>query len=386
MKYITVEAENYDQLHTIVSQQYGDEARILSQRTVRRGGIMGFFGKDVIEAWVSYRDHKPSDASEVQKILRVAGASQSSQSSTAILKEIRNLHHKIDQQRRDFSHQDHTVHTATPALEDIERILEENDFDRAFISRLLRKARTFFSLEQMEDQKFVRHKITEWVIDSIKVENLHKRHKGTVISLIGPTGVGKTTTIAKLAARLGYSSDGKKIADIRILTIDNYRIAAKEQLEKYGEMMQMPVDMVVTAEELRTKLALYNDVDYILVDSIGRSPYESGKLGTMQELLRECGSQSHFALTISATTKQSDIVSIMRQYEPFGYSSIVITKLDETSVIGNVISALYSSDKPISFLTTGQGVPHDIENASVEQLLMRLKLLHIDNAYNKEES
>ena len=375
MKYVTVEAATHSDLQRIVSEQYGSDAKILSQRTVRRGGIMGLFGRDVIEAWITYNDGRRLDVSEAKKILQ---ATANRHSSDTILREIRQLSHKLDLHKTDRQPLD--AYTTLPALNNIEQLLEENDFDRPFILSLLKRARAFFSLEQMEDEQFVRYKITEWIADTIKVKNLHKRAHGTIISLIGPTGVGKTTTIAKLAARLGYSSQGKKIAEVRILTIDNYRIAAKEQLEKYGEMMKMPVDMVVSTDELRTKLALYEGADYILVDTIGKSPHEAVKLGKMQELLRECGSHAHFALTISATTKQSDVMTILRQYEPFGYSSIIITKLDETTVVGNIIGALRNNDKPLSFLTTGQGVPHDIENASIEQLIMRLRGLELDSA------
>ena len=378
MKYVIVEAESYADLQRMVTEQYGEDAQILSHRTVHRRGMLGLFGREIIEAHIGYHEQRRSDVTEAQKILRNVS---NSHSSNAILREIRQLSRKLDQQHVEQQRLDHQQ--PLPTLETLRQLLEDNDFGQQFIIYLLQQARTFFSLEQIEDEKFVKHKITEWIADSIRIENLQRRPRGTIISLIGPTGVGKTTTIAKLAARLGYSARGKKRAEIRILTIDNYRIAAKEQLEKYGEMMKMPVDMVVTAEELRTKLALYEDSDYILIDTIGKSPHEAVKLGKIQELLRECGPDSHFALTISATTKQSDIMTIMRQYEPFGYSSIIVTKLDETTVIGNVISALRNSDKPLSFLTTGQGVPHDIENASIEQLLMRLKNLRLDPSYTK---
>ena len=198
--------------------------------------------------------------------------------------------------------------------------------------------------------------------------------------IVGPTGVGKTTTIAKLAAIHGIGDGRQPPRRVRIITIDNYRIAAKQQIETYAEIMRIPVSLVESAADLQKCLALNQDAELVLVDTIGRSPRDLAKLAEMKEILAVCGSQASVYLALSATTKASDTEEILRQFEPFGYRAVILTKLDETMRIGNVLSCLARHRKPIAFLCDGQGVPQDLEEASVVRLLMNMEGFRIDRA------
>ena len=160
---------------------------------------------------------------------------------------------------------------------------------------------------------------------------------------------------------------------MRIVTIDSYRIGAREQIETYAEIMQIPVSCVETHEDLRKVIDLYRGVDLILVDTIGKSPKDSVSLAKMKKTLEACGLECETHLAVSATTKTNDLAELLRQFEPFGYSSIILTKLDETAFIGNIISVLKNRERPISYLATGQRVPQDIERASRTRLLMNIE-------------
>ncbi len=195
---------------------------------------------------------------------------------------------------------------------------------------------------------------------------------------MGPTGVGKTTTIAKLAAMHRIGTNGESPKEVRMLTVDNYRIGARTQIETYGEIMEIPVFCAESCQELRKKLALFDDADLILIDTIGKSPRQSMMLAEMKELLSACGERAEVHLAMSATTKTSDISEILQQFEPFKYRSVILTKLDETMRIGNIISVLAERQKSISYLTDGQVVPQDICRASVPRLLMNLEGFRID--------
>ncbi len=175
------------------------------------------------------------------------------------------------------------------------------------------------------------------------------------ISLIGPTGVGKTTTIAKLAA--GYLKRfGGKIA---LITIDTYRIAAVEQLKVYGEIMNLPVEVVIKPTDMATALSRHNDCDLILIDTAGRSPGHAMEIQDMQAFLKpEYGLENH--LLLSATNREIELETVIQQFSCLPISTFIFSKVDECRLLGVLLNIHYSKDTPISYLTNGQRVPEDI--------------------------
>jgi flagellar biosynthesis protein FlhF len=199
------------------------------------------------------------------------------------------------------------------------------------------------------------------------------------MTLVGHTGVGKTTTIAKLAAMYNLGNSVSRPLAVRLINLDNYRIGAKQQLETYSSIMDIPLSNVATHEELRKTIALYSgDAELILIDTIGKSPQDGVELARMKQLLSACGSQAEVHLALSATTKSSDINDLLQQFEPFGYRSVIVTKLDETSRVGNVLSALWEKGKAVSYITDGQTVPVDIKKAAVVPFLINLEGFRIN--------
>lgn len=187
--------------------------------------------------------------------------------------------------------------------------------------------------------------------------------------------MGKTTTVAKLAANLVFPSQLNNLQqkEVRIITIDRYRIAAKEQIEIYGNHMGVPVSSAESSEDLEKLMTMYgSSVDYILIDTIGFSPKDYENIAKMRKILDLHGADTEVFLTVSATTKSSDLREIMQQYEIFSYSSLIVTKLDETGCVGNIISVLSEKNKSVAYFTTGQKVPRDLEIANPIRLLTRL--------------
>jgi flagellar biosynthesis protein FlhF len=216
--------------------------------------------------------------------------------------------------------------------------------------------------------------VLEWIGESISIykEDSFQR-KPRVMILVGPTGVGKTTTTAKLAAIYGTRAAGRQAQRVRLINIDFYRIGAMQQIENYGGIMDIPVSSARDYGELKREIALAaEDTDLILVDTIGRSPRKSVELARMKELLSACP-QAEFHLVMTAYTKTSDVQEILREFDIFGYQSVIITKVDESSAPGNIISALSEKGKSVSFITTGQNVPKDIEYATPTRFLMSLE-------------
>ena len=275
-----------------------------------------------------------------------------------------------------------TPKTEHPHLARISQLLRQNDFSDSYTAAIMERARKELSLETLEDFNAVQDRVIEWIGESIKIYSTPEKSgsgRSRVLALIGPTGVGKTTTIAKLAAIYGIENSGHGALSVRMITIDAFRIGAKEQINNYGDIMEIPVSYIDNHRDLRREIDLYREeTDLILVDTIGRSPRDSVKLGEMKELLDACGSRAEIHLVLSASIKTSDMEHILQQFEPFNYQAVLLTKLDETRHVGNVISALAERGKPISYITDGQSVPKDIKKASVVRFLINLDEFRID--------
>jgi len=300
------------------------------------------------------------------------------QTLQVLLKEIQDLRQSIESRPAPFAAP--PVSDVHPSLRQLEELLVSNEFSADFIAGTIERARKEFSLDALENYPLLQNAAVGWIGEKIEVDPpLRFAGKGSrIVIIVGPTGVGKTTTIAKLAAIYGLGDGRTPPRNVRIITIDNYRIAAKQQIETYAEIMRIPVSLVESAADLSKSLALYQDTDLILVDTIGRSPRDLAKLAEMKEILSTCGSQAVVYLALAATTKASDTEEILRQFEPFGYRAIILTKLDETMRIGNIVSCLARHRKPVAYLCDGQGVPQDLEEATVVRLLMNMEGFRID--------
>lgn len=188
-----------------------------------------------------------------------------------------------------------------------------------------------------------------------------------VVALVGPTGVGKTTTIAKLAA--GYRfREGKRVA---LITTDTYRIAGAQQLKSYAELIGLPCCVAPLPADLKRALTNDRDADVIFIDTVGRSARRQDQLEELAAYARG-DDGCEVCLVLSATTKRADLLQAVEAYRSLGLSSIIATKIDETATVGPVCEAALAAAVPISYLTTGQEVPDDIEEAQPLRLARRL--------------
>jgi flagellar biosynthesis protein FlhF len=390
-----------------VRMKWGDRAKVMNYKTVRMGGIFGglfsregvevtgYIESGLLQAMGGIRQNRqpppsgpagqapaaapPLDFEEERRKILASKQAQARQPDPLLqklLSEVKTLTEKVDAAMppvRSSSGEDH------PTLGRLEELFAQNDFSPAYTRAMLERVRNECSLGGLEDFDAVQERVVEWIGETIGIYQegsalAAPRRLPRILVLVGPTGVGKTTTIAKLAAAYGVRGWGKKPLRVAMITIDGYRIAAREQLEKYGDIMKIPVAFVSDGQELRKTIAFYqDDTDLILVDTIGKSPRDAAELGKMKQFLDACGPAAEPHLAVTAGSKCSDIRDIFRQFAPFNYRAVAITKLDETARVGNVISALFADGKPVSYITDGQGVEKYIHRASVVRLLMNLE-------------
>lgn len=187
------------------------------------------------------------------------------------------------------------------------------------------------------------------------------------VALLGPTGAGKTTTIAKLAAN--YLS--RVSSRIALVTIDNYRIAAVEQLKIYADIMNIPLEVVTSASHIPTTFARHEDKDLILVDTAGRSPHDEESLQELNSFLSSgTGVENH--LLLSATTREQAMQRTINSFQAVGLNGLVFTKMDECEDFGSLFNIHIRNEYPLSYFTTGQKVPEDLMAADGHYLAERL--------------
>ena len=203
----------------------------------------------------------------------------------------------------------------------------------------------------------------------IRMETTPKLGTKKVIMLVGPTGVGKTTSIAKLAAR--YSFLMQKKYKVGLVVLDTYRIGAVEQLMQYARMMKLGIETVVDPPEFSNALESLKYCDYILIDTMGSSPYDKGKIEKIYECLNGNITEYHVdvVLVMPSSIKYEDLKVTYDNFSSLGVDTLMFTKLDETMGFGNIFSLAYETKKPISYFSVGQEVPEDLVCATSDFLI-----------------
>jgi len=202
----------------------------------------------------------------------------------------------------------------------------------------------------------------------IRVEREVRPPHKKIMMFVGPTGVGKTTTIAKLAARYAYKLSQRH--KVGIITLDTYRIGAVEQLMTYAKMMRLPIETVVDPSDFGDALNSLRHNDYILIDTVGSSQHDKEKIEKLKSFLRiDTFAEININLVLSAVTKYEDLVDIYNNFSILPIDTFVFTKLDETKTYGNIFSLLLDTKKPVSYYSIGQEVPDDLMEAGADYLL-----------------
>lgn len=366
-------------------KELGTSAVIMNVKNVKKKGLFSFFKKPLVEVTAALEEEpekpvikqnaRPSVLS-VSEEAEIRAASSDNRNEKVLEEKLESLHSLIEQQLVRENEENGT-----------EEFKEADDKNVAFLKLIYNTL-----IDNEVDEKYANELIDE--VEKIKkpnvtidfvLANIYQKmilkfgqsktitpsaSGAKVVFFIGPTGVGKTTTIAKIASRLSVN-EKKKVA---LLTTDTYRIAAAEQLRTYANILDAPFRVIYSSEEITAAIHDFNSFDYILVDTAGHShTNETQKNGVSQFI--HCVDESiekEVYLVVSATTKYRDLVSITDAYSAITEYKLIFTKLDETTTLGNLFNLRLHTGAELSYITCGQNVPDDIEQFSPQSTVKQL--------------
>jgi len=254
---------------------------------------------------------------------------------------------------------------------EIYRLAAQSGMNREHLDMLMQITLEHMPIKMRENSQTVKRYFQTILRKMVPIrrEAAAEMGKKKVMMLVGPTGVGKTTSIAKLAAR--YSFLMQKKYKVGLVVLDTYRIGAVEQLMQYARMMKLGIETVVDPPEFSSALDSLRYCDYILIDTMGSSPYDKGKIEKIYECLN--GNTSSFdidvVLVMPSSIKYEDLKITYENFSTLGIDTLMFTKLDETMGFGNIFSLAYETKKPISYFSVGQEVPEDLVCASSDFLI-----------------
>jgi len=349
----------------------GGDAVILHTRCLKRGGFFGFGGREEVEITASsdVRVLPRGPETRTRKVPRAIERAYSPPAENASEGGVATLQQEVDSIKTlltDYvAGQEKKILGKAPGeLTALYKLLLRRgihpDLARDIIGRLKKRVSKNKEEENPGHFELLRSTIAGLIKTSPPIAALDGGPM--VVALIGPTGVGKTTTVAKLAANFKLVQG----LDVGLVTLDTYRIAAVQQLKTYADIIGIPVNVILTPEELRQTRETFAKKDIILVDTAGRSQRDAKRMDELQVFL-DAGSFDQIHLVISATTNDANLEDIMKRFAPLATDHIVVSKMDEAACPGHVLRIVLESDKRLSYVTTGQEVPDDIEAVDAQR-------------------
>ena len=398
-------ANSINEAMTRIKFELGNDAIIVSQRKVRKPGFFGLFSGKLIEVTAAVENEKSEPVVEkeivsekssddefresIESIKRIMEKEQlvsgkldtkDSISCSSAMEERIKEHNKKVSENTDIE-ETHSINEVKNEVSElkglINKVIENTSSNNNInFSANDKNQEVIKQLEDMDIDECFYEEICNEIESNKDIDNTEmfreiferdilistKDLKGKVV-LVGPTGVGKTTTIAKLAGRLALVE--KK--NIGLITVDTYRIGAIEQLKTYAEIMNIPFSVVITIKEMEQAIESMSECDVILIDTTGRSSKNAMQISELRTFV-EKANPDVINMVISATTKNKDIKTILEGYKELNYNNVIVTKLDETTSYGCLYNVARISNKPISFITTGQNVPDDINIPTKEDM------------------
>lgn len=359
-------ARNLGEAMTQVKNDLGPDAIIVHTHPVKVGGFLGLFATKMVEVTAASDTDAKSAAGAALRATQGAAAQQLMPEPPVMTPALAHMQAELGEvsalvkglvQRMELP--DPVAKLGAELQRQYTLLVDrgvDSDLAQDLVTRIQQRI-SKFELGEPQAAQLVREVLAKDMGTGVTIEV--GRSTGRVVALVGPTGVGKTTTLAKLAAQFAM---GRRM-DVALITADTYRIAAVEQLRTYSEILRVPLEVAYTTEEMAQALARHRHRDLILVDSAGRSPRNQAHMLELQQYLQTVQPHETY-LVLSLTSSFSDLAHLADSYDKiYPVDRFLFTKLDEAASPGTIYNLVHRYKKPLSYVTTGQNVPEDIEVA-----------------------
>lgn len=358
-------------------KELGDNVVIMNVRSVKRKGLFSFLKPQITEVTVALEEESEqrlrtqAKKEEGQPLVEaIASRENAAAENNAIEEKLDSLHILLEQQLQKSEEEKEKEKESEPEEEkedgEMERFMKllyntmlENEVNEKYANQIIDEMEKINKPGMPLDQALANVYQRMILKFGKQYEIIPPEKKPKIVFFIGPTGVGKTTTIAKIASKFSVER-GKKVA---LLTADTYRIAAAEQLRTYANILEVPFRVIYTTEEVEQALTDFKEYDLILVDTAGHSHHNEAQKENMKEFVHSVDglAEKEVFLVLSATTKYSDLLNIADAYLALTEYKLIFTKLDETDTLGNLLNIKLHTGADLSYVTCGQNVPDDIE-------------------------
>ncbi|MHC4711954.1 MAG: flagellar biosynthesis protein FlhF [Planctomycetota bacterium] len=361
-------AGTMDQALAQVKSALGGDAVILHTRFFKTGGVLGIGGRRLVEVTASDQIRVPERTERAASRTAIERAYRLKAGFSADLKSLKGDVGSLKTMIAELTKQTRPSRTAfwPEALKGWHRHLCERGISEGAVIDLLEPLAARVSGEEGMPGQKIRRMVFERLTQSLKTAapvSGGEPGRPTMVALVGPTGVGKTTTIAKLAAHHVL----RERQAVGLMTLDTYRIAAVEQLRTYARIIDVPLEVVLAPSDLPAALERLEHCSLIFVDTAGRSQRDTMKMNDLKNFLaRRRPDQIH--LVLSATIERAAVEDVVERFDMYGPDRILLTKLDELPSCGRLLEISRLTAQPVSYLATGQDVPDDIESARPERL------------------
>jgi len=354
-----------------VKMDLGSEAVILNTRKIKKKGLWNAFAKPMIEVLAALDEGNVNNVEKKGKSNDSGDKEKVSVLENKVLNIEKMLTHIYEQMRNTKVQENgkrENLKIGNKIIEIFENNLIKNDVEEQIVKNIINivKNKIGYNTSVNESARVLKQLLVGMLGKPLPI-SIDSEKKMKKVIFVGPTGVGKTTTLAKIAAN--YSLNHKK--NIGLITADTYRIAAVEQLKTYAEILGLPLKVVYSANEIGGAINEYMDKDIILIDTAGRSLKNKAQADELKELIKESQADEIF-LVLSATTSPKNCRDILKQYSFMEDYKLLFTKLDETPINGIILNARYLTNKSLSYITTGQSVPDDFEVVNVDEIAKNL--------------